>query len=94
MLRVLKPGGSILWYDFWLNPANKRTRGIRPGEIRGLFPGCRFKFRRITLAPPLGRFLGSVSSGLTLLLEELRILNTHYLVMITPDGNRAAGSRP
>lgn len=26
MLRVLKPGGLILSYDFWLNPLNKHTR--------------------------------------------------------------------
>jgi SAM-dependent methyltransferase len=36
MLRVLrspdpgsgKPGGLILWYDFWLNPTNPQTRGL------------------------------------------------------------------
>ena len=88
MLRVLKPNGSILWYDFWLNPGAKKTRGIRPREIRSLFPGCRFEFRRITLAPPLGRFLAPVS-WLAMLLEGLRILNTHYLVMITPDASLA-----
>jgi ubiquinone/menaquinone biosynthesis C-methylase UbiE len=25
MLRVLKHDGAILWYDFWLNPTNKRS---------------------------------------------------------------------
>jgi len=24
-----KPGGMILWYDFWLNPTNPQTRGVR-----------------------------------------------------------------
>ena len=92
MLRVLrrpdplsgKPGGMILWYDFWLNPTNPQTRGIRPAEIRRLFPGCRFEFRRITLAPPITRKLIRVSWLLCYLFERLRIFNTHYLVAIRP----------
>lgn len=84
MLRVTRPGGVILWYDFWLNPANPQTRGIRPEEIRRLFPNCRFQFERITLAPPLARRIVPVSWGLALFLESLRILNTHYLVAIRP----------
>ena len=82
MLRVLKPGGMILWYDFWLNPTNPQTRGIRPFEIRRLFPGCRFEFHRITLAPPLARRLVPVSWGLALLLEKTGLFNSHYLVAI------------
>jgi SAM-dependent methyltransferase len=82
MLRVLAPGGLILWYDFWLNPLNRQTRGIRPQEIRGLFPGCACQFRRITLAPPLARCLAPLSWQLCALLEKLVILNTHYLATI------------
>ena len=56
MIRVLrKPGGMILWYDFWVNPTNPQTRGIPSREIRELFPGCTIKLRKITLAPPLAR---------------------------------------
>ena len=84
MLRVLKPGGMILWYDFWLNPTNPQTRGIRPAEIRRLFPDCKYHYKRITLAPPLARRLVPLSWGLALFLEELRIFNTHYLVAIQP----------
>jgi len=84
MLRVLKQGGMILWYDFWLNPTNPQTRGIRPQEIRQLFPNCTFKFRKITLAPPIARRLVPISWMLALLLESLKIFNTHYLVAIQP----------
>jgi ubiquinone/menaquinone biosynthesis C-methylase UbiE len=84
MLRVLKPNGVILWYDFWTNPFNRHTRGIRPAEIRHLFPGCRFEFHRITLAPPLCKKLLPVSRLLCEFLEKLKILNTHYLVAIFP----------
>lgn len=92
MLRVLrspdpssgKPGGMLLSYDFWLNPVNKQTHGIRPAEIKRLFPHCKYEFHRITLAPPIARRLVPVSWWLSLLLESLKILNTHYLVAITP----------
>jgi SAM-dependent methyltransferase len=82
MLRTLKPHGVILWYDFWLNPTNPQTRGIRPKEIRECFPNCRVEFQRITLAPPIARRLVSLSWGLCLLLESLKVFNTHYLAAI------------
>ena len=82
--RVVRPGGAILWYDFWINPVNKQTRGIGPREVQGYFPGCRFTFDRITLAPPLARRLVPLSWSGALLLENLRFLNTHYLAIIRP----------
>jgi SAM-dependent methyltransferase len=82
MLRVLRPAGLIVWYDFWLNPTNPQTRGIRPPEIRALFPGCRFDFQRITLAPPLARRLAPVSWLLCEVLSRLKLFNSHYLVGI------------
>lgn len=84
MLRILKPGGFIIWYDFWLNPANSQTHGIRRAEIRSMFPNCRFEFQKITLAPPLARRLVPISWGAALFLESLRIFNSHYLVIIFP----------
>ena len=84
MLRVLRPDGMIIWYDFWLNPTNPQTRGIRPAEIRRLFPNCRYEFRRITLAPPIAHALAGRSWLLCYLLEKLWIFNTHYLAGIRP----------
>lgn len=84
MLRVTRLDGLILWYDFWLNPTNPRTRGIRPTEIKRLFPNCRYKFQRITLAPPITRRLVSISWAMCLFLENLKIFNTHYLAAIRP----------
>ncbi len=84
MQRVLRPGGAIVWYDFWLNPKNPQTRGVRPAEIRALFPDCQYKFRRITLAPPVARLLAPHSWLGCYLLESLRVFNTHYLAIIRP----------
>lgn len=84
MLRVLKPSGLILWYDFWINPINPQTRGVRRSEIRRLFPGCNYRFRRVTLAPPIARRLAPHSWMLCHVLERARFLNTHYLAEIKP----------
>lgn len=84
MVRVLHSRGIILWYDFWLNPTNPQTRGIRPVEIRHLFPNCNYEFHKITLAPPLARRIVSISWMLALILEKLKIFNSHYLVAIRP----------
>ena len=83
MLRVLKPGGLIVSYDFWLNPTTRQTRGLRMSEVRASFPGCRIEGRRVTLAPPVARRLAPISWGLCLLLESLKIFNTHHLVAVT-----------
>jgi ubiquinone/menaquinone biosynthesis C-methylase UbiE len=84
MLRVLKPGGMIIWYDFWLNPTNLQTHGIRPSEIRWLFPNSTLEFHKITLAPPIARRIIPISWILALFMEDLRVFNTHYLVSIKP----------
>jgi ubiquinone/menaquinone biosynthesis C-methylase UbiE len=80
MLRVLAPGGAILWYDFFMdNPANPNVRGVRRRGIETLFPGCRVELRRATLAPPLARRIVPVSWTVAAVLESLRVFDTHYL---------------
>ena len=81
--RVLRPGGVLLWYDFFVdNPRNPHVKGIGGDEIRALFRGCSVTFRRVTLAPPLARWLVPITWTGALLVEQLRFLNTHYLVAI------------
>jgi ubiquinone/menaquinone biosynthesis C-methylase UbiE len=83
MIRVLKPGGLILWYDFHCNnPWNPDVRGVNKQEIYLLFPGCRIKLKRITLAPPISRWLAPYSFILCYLLELVPLLCTHYLGII------------
>lgn len=84
MVRILKPGGFVIWYDFWLNPTNSQTHGLRRAEICSMFPDCDLQFQKITLAPPLARRLVPISWGMALFLENLRIFNSHYLVLISP----------
>jgi ubiquinone/menaquinone biosynthesis C-methylase UbiE len=87
MLRVLAPGGAVLWYDFFVdNPANPHVRGVRRREIEALFPGCRVALWRATLAPPIARRIVPVSWTLATLLEALRVLDTHWFGVIRRDG--------
>ncbi|QQR73851.1 MAG: class I SAM-dependent methyltransferase [Holophagales bacterium] len=80
MLRVLRPGGVIVWYDFFVNnPANPHVRGVRRSEVEGLFGGCRGRLVRTTLAPPLARWLVPRSWAAATLLASLRVLDTHFL---------------
>lgn len=82
MLRVLKPDGMILWYDYWFNPTNPQTLGIGKGEIQSLFPECSMVSRRVTLAPPLARWLAPRSLSLCRLLNRVALLRSHYLVLL------------
>ena len=83
MLRVVKEGGLIIWYDFYINnPYNPDVRGIRKHQIMELFPDCRMELHRVTLAPPVARFLAPYSWMACYALEQSRLLNTHYLGVI------------
>jgi ubiquinone/menaquinone biosynthesis C-methylase UbiE len=83
MIRVVRPDGAILWYDFRVNnPANSHVRRVGAREVRSLFPECVVQLEPITLAPPLARRLVPVSWMASLLIEKLKIFNTHYLGVI------------
>lgn len=56
--RALRPGGALLWYDFAVdNPRNPNVRAVGRHELRSLFVGFEGEAHRVTLAPPLARFL-------------------------------------
>jgi ubiquinone/menaquinone biosynthesis C-methylase UbiE len=84
MIRVLKPHGYILWYDFrYSNPSNPNARGIGQRELRGLFPGLPVSLQTTTLLPPLARKL---RPPLLNFFHAFPILRTHYLAWIGPKG--------
>lgn len=90
MLRVLKHDGLIVWYDYHVNnPANPDVKGVAKREIYQLFPECRIRLQRVTLAPPLVRFLAPYSWSLCFRLSQLPMLCTHYLGGIQKGGTRA-----
>ncbi|MCK7500505.1 MAG: class I SAM-dependent methyltransferase [Comamonadaceae bacterium] len=84
MLRVLRPSGLILSYDFWLNPTNPQTRGIRPAEIRRVVPPLQVSLSAHHTRPAAGAQAGAALLVNGLFLESLRIFNSHYLSVIEP----------
>jgi len=80
--RVLKPGGALLWYDFWVNPRNADVKPLGLRDIRRLFPDSEIDARRITLAPPVARRLAGVSWLACSLLDAVPLLRTHWLALI------------
>jgi ubiquinone/menaquinone biosynthesis C-methylase UbiE len=83
MLRMVKDEGLILWYDYHVNnPWNPDVSGVKKQEIYKLFANCRIELRRITLAPPLVRFLAPYSWLACYVLEKMPLLCTHYLGVI------------
>lgn len=85
ILRVLRPDGLILWYEFrWNNPWNPDVKAVTPTELRALFPGCLFECARAVLAPPLTRRLYPRWPGLCELLSRMPFLLTHYVASLRP----------
>jgi len=83
MWSILKPGGVILWYDFiYNNPANPAVRKVSREEVMHLFSEAReSEWRKITLAPPIGRRVGRFYN-----VFNWPVLRTHLLAVLKKNG--------
>ena len=85
--RVLAPGGRLLWYDFRWNPTNPQTEGICGKDVEALLPGWRHVYERVTLAPPISRFVAPRSERLTRTLSHVPFLLSHTIgIGVKPKG--------
>ena len=84
LVRVTRPGGLVVVYDFWLNPFNRNARSVKRSELRALFPGRKVDCRSITLAPPLVRLFVPRRGGWVAasILEMLPFLRSHFLAAV------------
>jgi len=83
MWRMVKPSGGVLWYDFTFNnPRNPDVAGIPLRRIRELFPEGSMQHWRLTLAPPISRFVTRFSPGFYTVLNAFPMLRTHVLCWI------------
>jgi ubiquinone/menaquinone biosynthesis C-methylase UbiE len=86
IVRVLAPGGCLLWYDFAVNnPRNPDVRRVSRDELRRLFPELRGRVQSCTLAPPLARRLVTHASwtwAVAAGLEAVRVFHTHLLAIL------------
>jgi SAM-dependent methyltransferase len=81
MLRVLRPAGSVLWYDARHSRAkDPHFRALPQAEVEQLFPGVRWHFQTLTIDMGVlvraERWLGAWALPL---LTGLRPLRTHLL---------------
>lgn len=76
---LLKPNGIILWYDFiYNNPNNPDVKKVEVQDLKKLFPKLNdLYYKKITLAPPIGRRVGRFYK-----LFNIPILRSHILAMI------------
>ena len=81
MLELVKPNGIILWYDFvYDNPNNKDVKGVSKQEIKQLFAkASKITFKKVTLAPPIGRRVGKLYGILNGMFPFLR---SHVIAVI------------
>lgn len=83
MWSLLKPGGFILWYDFiYNNPKNADVKGIKIKEIKSFFPKGDFKYKKVTLAPPINRITTKINPNLYYIFNLFSFLRTHVLCSI------------
>jgi ubiquinone/menaquinone biosynthesis C-methylase UbiE len=81
MVKMLKPGGVIIWYDFkFNNPRNKDVKGVNKKEVLRLFSKAqKIDFYPVTIAPPIGRRIGKLYPIINFLFPFLR---SHYIAVI------------
>ena len=85
MWDMLEDKGTVLFYDFvYNNPNNPDVKGVELKEIRELFPEGDFAYKRVTLAPPLGRFVLNKLGSMFLyrILNSFPFLRTHVVCTI------------
>lgn len=86
IVRVLKPGGAVIWYDFrYDNPRNPNVIGMKESDVRALFPGLRFDLTTVTLLPPLARRLGLLTPALYPVLAAAPPLRTHLAGLLVKE---------
>lgn len=83
IIRVLKPGGVLLWYDMRITrPTDKNLVPMPEHKVRQLFKGCQVRLERLSLLPPLARAVAPRAWWLAFALEALPFLRGHLMGII------------
>jgi SAM-dependent methyltransferase len=92
MLRVLRPGGRIIWYDLRSLRPNPDLVPIGLAELKSLFPGCSIAARPATLGWRQSHRLAPRSRVAAILFEKLPRTKSHYVALIRPAGATAGAT--
>ncbi|HKC24325.1 MAG TPA: class I SAM-dependent methyltransferase [Thermoanaerobaculia bacterium] len=83
IVRVLAPGGALIFYDLAVgNPKNPDVLPVPRRDLARLFPTLSVRAVSATLAPPLARAVAPRSVALAHLLEAVPFLRTHVLAIL------------
>ncbi len=83
-LRVLRPGGTVLWFDMrYPNPQNPNLRPVTRPELEGLFPHTVIEATPACLLPPVARRLGAATGRVYPILRAIRPLRSHLVATLT-----------
>jgi SAM-dependent methyltransferase len=83
IVRVLAPGGALLWYDVrYDSVSNRNVRAVTVARVRELFPSLEGELRTLTLLPPLARRLGPLTPGAYPLLSAFPPLRSHLIGLL------------
>lgn len=83
IIRVLKSGGVLIWYDLAVNnPQNPNVKGIGAKQLKKLFPPLDGAIKRVTLVPPIARLIAPKSFALAAFLNTMPFLRTHLLAVL------------
>lgn len=83
VVRVLAPGGALLWYDVrYDSVSNRNVRAVTVARVRELFPSLHGELRTLTLLPPLARRLGPLTPGAYPLLSAFPPLRSHLIGLL------------
>jgi ubiquinone/menaquinone biosynthesis C-methylase UbiE len=80
LVRVLRPGGFVLYYDLrYPSVANPHLRAASRAELLSLFAPLNADLQPVTLLPPLARRLGPLTPALYALLHTIPPLRSHFI---------------
>lgn len=85
MMRVLKPGGVVLWCDLaFRNPRNPHVREVKRSDLKALFPNVEIiVMKSVILAPPIARWVVKRSWLMADILESgFPFLRTHVFAAL------------
>jgi SAM-dependent methyltransferase len=87
IVRVMRPGGGLLWYDVrYDSVSNANVKAVSAARVRELFPGLRGSLLGVTLLPPLARRLGPATGVLYPALASLPPLRSHLVGLLRKPG--------
>jgi SAM-dependent methyltransferase len=85
--RVLRPGGTVLVYDFrFADPRNKHAVGMSRRRLNALFPNYGSESRTLSVLPPVARRLGRLTSRVYPVLASVPAVRTHIMIAFTKPG--------